>query len=149
MGVPGDEATGGGDLTPSHQSAPIPATQWQAPEPHLVTIGQIVVTPSRVITPSGAAPVSGVVWSFQDLSQTTTGIPTWAIVCTIVFVFFFLLGLLFLLAKERRTQGWVQVTVQAPRLLHTEQIPVNSIQQVMDINARVNYARSVSMGASL
>lgn len=148
MGIPRDENAAGGDLSPRAQGIPIPAPGWQAPEPQLVTIGQIVVTPSRVITPSGVAPVSGVVWSFQDLSQTTTAIPTWAIVCTVIFVFFFLLGLLFLLAKEQRTQGWVQVTVQGPRFLHTEQIPVNSIQQVMDINSRVNYARSVTMGAS-
>ncbi|WP_197540708.1 MULTISPECIES: hypothetical protein [Kitasatospora] len=81
------------------------------------------------------------------MSRTTRTIPTWAIVCAIVFFVFCLLGLLFLLAKEDRTEGTVQVVVQGPRFLHQVQLPVSSVGQVQDYNARVGYARSLSAAA--
>jgi hypothetical protein len=59
------------------------ARQYNAPV--LVTIGDIVCTRNEVITPSGRAPIGGVVWSFTDLSRTTRSIPTWAIVCAVIF----------------------------------------------------------------
>jgi hypothetical protein len=114
----------------------------------LVTIGDIGVTPSTVVTPSGTRPVGRVQWMFTDMSRTTQVIPTWAIVCTVIFFLFCLLGLLFLLVKESRTEGHVQVVVQGPGFVHTTQLPVSSIAQVADYNARVNYARSVSAAAS-
>ena len=79
------------------------------------------------------------------MTQTTTAIPTYAIVLAVVFFLFCLLGLLFLLVKEQRTVGYVQVTVQGPGLLHVTHIPVSSPLGVADINARVNYARSIAM----
>lgn len=77
-------------------------------EQPLVTIGDIVVSRNWVVTPSGTQPLRAVTWSLSDMTTTSTGIPTWAIVCTIIFVWFFLLGLLFLLAKETKTQGSIQ-----------------------------------------
>jgi hypothetical protein len=119
-----------------------------AAEPMLVTIGDIGVTPSTVVTPSGTRPVGKVQWMFTDMSRTTQAIPTWAVVCTVVFFVFCLLGLLFLLVKETRTEGYVQVIVQGPGFVHTAQLPVSSVAQVADYSARVNYARSVSAAAS-
>ena len=116
-------------------------------EPTLVTIGDGAVTPSWVITPSGSAPVGQTTFTVTDMSQTTREIPTWAIVCAIVFFLFCFLGLLFLLAKETRTQGSVQIVVQGPGLLHVTHVPVWSWDQVQDANARVNYARSVGLSA--
>lgn len=116
--------------------------------PVLVAIGDIVCTQHEVITPSGRAPIGGVVWSFTDLSRTTRSIPTWAIVCTVVFFFFCFLGLLFLLAKEDRTEGAAQVVVQGPGFLHQTQLPVYSVPQLQDLSARVNYARSLSASAA-
>lgn len=113
----------------------------------LVSIGHIGVTPTTVVTPSGTRPVGEVQWMFSDMSRTTTTIPTWAIVCTVVFVIFCLLGLLFLLAKETRTEGYVQIVVQGRGFVHTTQLPVFSPAQVADYNARVNYARSISAAA--
>jgi hypothetical protein len=55
-----------------------------------------------------------------------------------------LLGLLFLLVKEERTVGSVQVVVQGRGFLHTVQLPVANRAQVSDYAARVNYARSLS-----
>jgi hypothetical protein len=65
----------------------------------------------------------------------------------ILFILFCLLGLLFLLVKEERTEGSVQVVVQGPKLVHTVQLPVFSVQQVMDYSQKVNYARAVSAAA--
>jgi hypothetical protein len=118
-----------------------------AGEPMLVTIGDIGVTGSAVVTPIGARPVGTVQWMFTDMSRTTERIPPWAIVCTIIFMVFCLLGLLFLLARETQTTGYVQVIVQGPGFVHTTQLPVSSLAQVADYNARVNYARSVSASA--
>jgi hypothetical protein len=109
----------------------------------MVTVGDIACTSTEVITPSGRAPVTAVTWAFTDMSRTTRTIPAWAIVLAVIFFFFCLLGLLFLLVKEERTEGWVQVTAQGQGLLHVAQIPVASPMTVADINARVNYARSL------
>ena len=120
----------------------------QLPPETLVTIGDIICTQHEVITPSGRAPIGQATWSFTDLSRTTRAIPTWAIVCAVVFFFVCFLGLLFLLAKEERTEGSVQVVVQGPGMLHQLQVPVFSVMQVQDYNARVGYARSLSAAAA-
>ena len=138
---------------------PRPQPSWNTPmdaaqaaalatnAPVMVTIGDIACTPVMVITPSGQAPIGSVVWSYTDMSRTTRSIPTWAIVCAVVFFFFCLLGLLFLLAKEDRTEGSVQVVVQGQGFLHQVQLPVFSVVQAQDYAARVNYARSLSAAA--
>lgn len=123
------------------------APQAAGPGVTLVTIGDIVCTQTEVITPSGRAPIGSVTWSFTDMSRTTKSIPTWAIVCAVIFFFFCLLGLLFLLAKEERTEGFAQVVVQGPGLLHQVQLPVMSVGQLYDVNARVGYARGLSIAA--
>lgn len=120
-----------------------------SPYPPLVQIGDITCTQEHVITPSGTQPIATVTWTFTDMSRTTQDIPTWAVVCAIVgFFFVCFLSLLFLLAKESKTQGWVQVTVQAPGFAHTAQLPVYAAFQVSDYAARVDYARSLSAAAS-
>ena len=124
------------------------AAAQAANAPVLVTIGDIACTGTTVITPSGRAPIGGVVWSYTDMSRTTRSIPTWAIVCAVIFFFFCLLGLLFLLAKEDRTEGTVQIVVQGPGFLHQVQLPVSSVMQIQDYAARVNYARSLSAAAT-
>jgi hypothetical protein len=78
-------------------------------EPVLVAIGDISVTQTTIYTPSGSRPVNEVSWNVTDMSVTSQGIPTWAIVCAIVFILFCLLGLLFLLAKEVKTTGSMQI----------------------------------------
>lgn len=127
----------------STPSQPVPSPDEQ----QLVTIGQIVVTNRRVITPNGEAPIGQTTWTFQDMSITRTGMPTWAIVCAVIFFLFCFLGLLFLLAKEERTEGFTQVQVQGPNLLWVEQVPVHSLPQIQDLNARVNFARSIAAQA--
>ncbi len=60
-----------------------------------------------------------------------------------------LLGLLFLLIKEERPTGWVQVTVQGPGLSHPTQVPVSCQEMVTDLYARVDYARSLAAAAQM
>lgn len=109
----------------------------------LVTIGDVACTATEVITPSGTTPVGSATWTVTDMSRTVRRIPAWAIVCAVVFALFWLLGLLFLLAREERVEGSVQVTVQGPGLLHVTQVPATSKGTLAELNARVNHARSI------
>jgi hypothetical protein len=127
--------------TPGFPVSPAPGLPT---EPVLVTIGDISVTQSTVYTPSGSRPLNEVSWNVADMSVTTQAIPTWAIICAVVFFLMCFLGLLFLLAKEDRTVGAMQVTVSGPGFVYTSSIPVYNPAQVADINARVNYARTVA-----
>jgi hypothetical protein len=122
-----------------------PSSTGSIAEKPLVTIGDIVVSQHWVTTPSGVRPLPQVYWTVTPMYQTTESIPAWAIVCAILFFIFCLLGLLFLLVKERRTTGHVQVTVQGAGLLHTCYVPVTSPQAAIDVAARVDYARSIAM----
>jgi hypothetical protein len=116
--------------------------------PTLITIGDIAVTPEHVVTPYGRFPIGQVYWTLTDQSRTTSRIPTVAIVLAIVFFLFCLLGLLFLLMKEERTEGWVQVGVQGPGLFHAVQLPVSSPNDVARYQDMVNYARTVTASRS-
>jgi hypothetical protein len=132
-----------GQLQPAPQFPPPDAGQVSG-EQTMVTIGDISVTSTTVYTPSGSRPLGEVQWTFTDMSQTSQAIPTWAIVCAVVFFLLCFLGLLFLLAKEDKTAGSVQVTVHGQGFVHTTTIPVSSIAQVADINSRVNYVRTLT-----
>ena len=66
------------------------------------------------------------------------------LVMTVITVWFFLLGLLFLLAKERRTQGNVSVSIWAANgQSHTEFVQVFSEEQRVDVFNRVSYAQNI------
>jgi len=119
------------------------AAPWQP----LVEIGDISVDQTWVRTPSGSLPTAKAIWTVQDMTRTDTGIPAYAIILAVVFFFLCLLGLLFLLIKENRTTGWMQVTVQGPAFAHTTQVPVSNQGRVADIHARVSYARSLTAAA--
>lgn len=118
-------------------SAPPPASG------PLVMIGDIGVSQNQYTTPGGAFPLARTQWMVQENVQTTTAIPTHAIVLTVIFVWFCLFGLLFLLIKEERTSGYVQVTVQGEGRFHATQIPVSNRMALGDIHQRVNYVRSL------
>ena len=92
-------------------------------QPVLLTIGDIALTHTHVIVPHGQYPLYGTTWTVQDSTYAHEGIPAVAIVLTIIFVWFCLLGLLFLLMKERRYSGFVSVSVTGPGLYHTVQFP--------------------------
>jgi hypothetical protein len=110
----------------------------------LVTIGDISVEQYRIVTPAGVMPTRGTNWSAMDMSRTEERIPGYAIALAIILaIFTCLIGLLFLLIKERRTTGFVQVTVQNGGRTHNTHVSVNSPAQVADTLARVNFARTL------
>ena len=111
--------------------------------PVLVTVGDISVEQFRVVTPAGVLPTQGTNWSAMDMSRTEEKIPAWAIILAIVFALACLLGLLFLLCKERKTTGFVQITVQNGNRTHNTHVGVSSPRDVADILARVNFARTL------
>ncbi len=65
------------------------------------------------------------------------------IILAILFVWLCLLGLLFLLIKERSISGYYQVTVQGHGYLHSTMIPARQ-QSMANVLQMVNYARSLA-----
>lgn len=117
------------------------------PEPQLTTIGDIAISQHWITTPTGQHPIRGTTWTVTDMSRYEESISTAGIVLAIVFAWFCLLGLLFLLMKDRRMLGYLQVTVQGSGLYHSTMIPATSPQTVMNIHQLVNYARSLAAAA--
>jgi hypothetical protein len=113
----------------------------------LVTIGDIAVTPTRVMTPTGSYPLTGSNWTVQENVQHTESIPAWAIVMAVLLFWFCFLGLLFLLVKERKVSGYVQVGVQGPGFFHATQVPVYNAMHVGHVQQQVNYVRSIVAAA--
>lgn len=92
-------------------------------DPVLLSIGDISLTQTHVHVPQGRYPLYGTTWTVQDSTQITESIPPVAIVLVIVFVWFCLLGLLFLLIKQKRYSGFVTVAVTGAGLYHVVQFP--------------------------
>jgi hypothetical protein len=106
-----------------------------------VQLGDIAVTDTRVHTPVGSYPLAGTTWMMTPQTYVTESIPAWAIVCAIIFFVFCLLGLLFLLVKERRLYGTVQVSVSGPGLSYSTYIPVYNELAVSQISRNVDWIR--------
>lgn len=124
---------------PPNFGSPMPA------QPPLVTIGDIHCGQSEIMTPAGSCPTVGAQWYVTDMTVTREEIPTWAIVCAVVGAFVVcLFSLFFLLVKERKTTGSIQVMVQNNGFVYTTQVPVFDAFVVTDVHNRVNYARSLS-----
>jgi hypothetical protein len=141
-------------MAPQYQAPPVPQYQQVQGQPMqpaqalpagpvLVTIGDISVEQYRIVTPAGVLPTQGTNWSAMDMTRTEEKIPAYAIVLAIIFFLFCLLGLLFLLIKERKTTGFVQVTVQHGNRTHNTHVAAANPTQVADTLARVNYARTL------
>lgn len=110
-------------------------------EPFRVQLGDISVSDTRVQTPYGRFPLAGTTWMVTNQTYVTESIPAWAIVCAILFFIFCLLGLLFLLVKERKLYGAMQVSVQGPGLSHSTYIPVYTQAAIYAINSNVDWIR--------
>jgi len=115
-------------------------------DPVLVSIGDIAVTRTHVILPQGKFPLRGATFTVQDSTQVDSGIPAWAIVLTIIFVWFCLLGLLFLLVKEQRYNGFISVAVTGPGFYHVVQFPPGP-QTGGWVSQQVNHARAIAAQA--
>jgi hypothetical protein len=110
-------------------------------------IGEIGVSRDWVYVPQGRFALRGTTWAMTDQIVESTSIPAYAIVLAVIFAAACLLGLLFLLVKERTVQGVVQVTVQGDGFYHATQVPVSSWAAITDTHRRVEYARSFAAAA--
>jgi len=113
-------------------------------EPILASFGNVSVTHHWVVTPTGNHPIRGTHWTVQDLGRLEEKISTTGIVLAILFVWFCLLGLLFLLMKDQRWVGWVEVTVTGPGLHHAAIIPA-SPTATYEAHQFVNYCRQLAV----
>jgi hypothetical protein len=111
-----------------------------------VQIGEIMVTPPVIRTPAGVLPLAGASWHVMDHWQKEEKVATWAVVAAVLgFFCLTVFSLLFLLIKETRHHGTVQVTVTNGGYQYVARIPVADQFQVQQINNQVNYARSLSV----
>ena len=117
---------------------------YPAVEPYLVQIGDIGVTQHWVVTPRGSAELAGSEWFVGDRAVWSQAIPVWAIVLAVVL---FPIGLLFLLVKEPRLQGWREVTITSGQLVHVVALPVGTVA-AQQVPAQVEYVRQLSQHAA-
>lgn len=143
---PAYQPTIAGAGIPAPMPAPMPA---QAPGGHGgaagLSLGDITIAGDQIITPSGTMPLRGAVWNATDFSRTEEKIPAHAIVLAVIFFIFCLLGLLFLLMKERRTTGYIQITVNSGGRHHSTMIPAVDPGTYMWVMSQLNQARALSM----
>ncbi|MGW3336404.1 hypothetical protein ACWDCL_02825 [Streptomyces sp. NPDC001009] len=118
--------------------------QTAPPGAPLLALGDITVVGDQIITPAGTLPLRGAVWNATDLSHTEEKIPSHAIVLAIVFFIFCLLGLFFLLMKEKKTTGYIQVSVTSAGRHHSTMLPAHRQDAFQAVMAQVAYARSLS-----
>jgi hypothetical protein len=121
--------------------------QGGQPEQWLATIGDIAISQHWVLTPTGTYPIRSSVWTVTDMSHYEESVSTVGVVLAILFVWFCLLGLLFLLMKDRRLAGYTQVTVQGNGFYHSTLIPAGGPQSIMGVTQQVNYARALAAAA--
>lgn len=113
----------------------------------LGSLGDISFSQHHVYLPSGRYPIRRSMWTVRDQTHTESSIPAYAIVLAIIFAVFCLIGLLFLLIKENRFSGYVEVAVQGDGFYHASQISVSHPAQVADIRRWVDYARGLAAAA--
>ena len=121
----------------------VPPAPLVGVEPYAVWVGDIGVTPHWVVTPRGTVPLAGSQWWVADRGGWTQQIPVWAIVLAIVL---FPLGLLFLLCKEPKWAGWLEVTVRSGGLVHTAALAVPSVE-AQNAHAAVDRIRALAAQA--
>ncbi|MEU8519472.1 hypothetical protein [Streptomyces sp. NBC_01216] len=110
-----------------------------------LSLGDITVVGDQIHTPAGTMPLKGAVWNAMDMSRTEEKIPTVAIVLAIVFALLCLVGLLFLLMKEKKTTGFIQVTVTSGGRHHATMIPATGPETIHWVMGQLNFARSMSV----
>jgi hypothetical protein len=131
----------GGYQQPAAYPAAQPAAGMPAGSPVLLTMGDMSITQFDVITPYGSHPLNGTTWYVTDNSTYEQAVPQWAIIAAIVgFFIVCALSLLFLLVKETKTSGSVQVTVQGPGWSHVAQLAPGTGAHV---NEQAAYVRNL------
>lgn len=110
-----------------------------------MTIGEISCSQNYIYLPSGRYSIKGSTWTVRDQTRQEEKMPAYAIVLAVIFFLACLLGLLFLLIKERKTVGYVEVEVRGEGYYHVTQMPVSSPHQIGQIRQMVDYARSLAV----
>lgn len=145
---PGGQQPAGAPVPPQYPPVPAqmpmgaPGMGAGAP---LLSLGDITVVGDQILTPAGPMPLKGAVWNAMDMSRTEEKMPTVAVVLAVVFFLFCLLGLLFLLMKEKQTTGFIQVTVTSGGRHHATMIPATGPDTIHWVMGQLNFARSLSM----
>jgi hypothetical protein len=112
-----------------------------------VAIGDIYVSPSWVTTPNGSYPIRDTKWTVTDMSHSESYMSPVGIVLAIMFIWLCFLSLFFLLMRESRTVGYIQVTVQGNGFTHSTLIPAGAYALARVVTPRVNYARTLAAAA--
>ncbi|MFF4173174.1 hypothetical protein [Streptomyces sp. NPDC001744] len=132
----------GGVPVPPHFAPFPPGAAGAVP---LLALGDITVVGDHIITPAGTMPLKGAVWNATDMSRVEEKIPTVAVVLAIVFALFCLVGLLFLLMKEKQTTGFVQIMVTSGGRHHVTMVPATTPDTFHQVMGQINYARTLSV----
>ncbi|MER8045006.1 hypothetical protein [Streptomyces sp. NPDC094032] len=143
-GPGGQPATPGYGYPQQPTGMPVPAPLMPAPVGPRLTLGDISVVGDQIVTPAGPMPLKGAAWNAMDMSRTEEKISTTGIVLAVVFFVFCFLGLLFLLMKEKRTTGFIQITVTSGGRYHSTMIPATSPETMHWVMGQLNYARALS-----
>jgi hypothetical protein len=123
---------------------PVPSVTAEATDPILLAIGDITVSKYWIVTLDSQAPIAGSTWDVVDLTRVVKKHPTWTIVLAVIL---FPIGLLFLLVKEDKTYGVLEVRVTADKFFRATQVPVTSPDEVHRIRQDVNRAQSLAIAA--
>ena len=118
--------------------------QQFGPGPTLVQVGNVTANEAWIVTPAGTWPIADVNVTSVDQTSTTTHTPAWAIILVVVFIWFFFLSLLFLLARETRVAGYIAIHISARNgQSYTEQVPVHDAQQRAVVLSRAGYLQAL------
>ncbi len=128
-------------------AAPVGPVRGPAGAPYLAVFGPIRVTQTTVMTPAGTFPLSGSTWLAEARGYVDRVTPLWAILVAVLgFVVVPFVSLLFLLVKEDRWRGYVQVGVAYGDLRYAIRLPAESAVVAESIRRQVGYVRSVAAG---
>lgn len=125
---------------------PVPRPpRWAGAGPVLARFGPLTVTADAVRTPSGSFPLAGTVWRSDDHWYTRRVVPTAAIVAAVLGFFVVpFVSLLFLLIRQDRTSGVVQVCGWDGTRQHVVDLPVSSPAQAQVIARQVRYVQQLA-----
>ncbi len=112
----------------------------------VVAIGEITVTGDSVLLPQGRFPLAGTTWTVRDSTKIVTTTRRYARVLAMVFSVT-LVGLLFLLIKDRHYGGAVVVTVVGEGLYHSVEFPPGP-ESTAHVAGLVNRARALAAAAT-
>lgn len=120
---------------------PVPATGGAV----IARFGTLEVTATTVYAPAGTFPLRGSVWRCFDHWRTERVIPTWAIAAAVLGFFVVpFVSLLFLLVKEHRTVGVLQVCAWDGTHQHVADLPVGNPVQAQSIERQVGYVAALA-----